>query len=84
MQISRAGVLGCSLQTRNMKEQIGDWAHNAGGHSLSKVKMPASNSKICTKLYYESRRKKYVSEENLGVCEGVSIDPSRAGCAGVK
>ena len=28
--------------------------------------------------------KKYVSEENLGVCEGVSIDPSMAGCAGVK
>ena len=27
---------------------------------------------------------KYVSEENLGVCEGVSIDPSMAGCAGVK
>ena len=56
VQISRAGVLGWSLQMRNMKEQIGDWAHNAGGHSLSKVKMPASNSKICTKLYYESRR----------------------------
>ena len=56
MQISRAGVLGWSLQMRNMNEQIGDWAHNAGGHSLSKVKMPASNSKICTKLYYESRR----------------------------
>ena len=29
--------------------------------------------------------KKYVSEENHGVCEGVSIDPSMAGCAaGVK
>ena len=54
VRISRAGVLG--LQMRNMKEQIGDRAHNAGGHSLSKVKMPASNSKICTKLYYESRR----------------------------
>ena len=74
-----------------MKEQIRDRAHNAGGHSLSKVKMPASNSKICTKLYYTMNReeisgwKNYVSEENLGVCEGVSIDPSMAGCAaGVK
>ena len=72
------------------KEQIRDWVHHAEGQSLSKVKMPASDSKICTKLYYTMNREeisgwnKYVSEENLGVCEGVSIDPSMAGCAGVK
>ena len=72
-----------------MKEQIRDWAHHAGGHSLSKVKMPASNSKICRNSTMNREEisgwNKYVSEENLGVCEGVSIDPSMAGCAaGVK
>ena len=52
-----------------MKEEIRDWAHHAGGHSLSKVKMPASNSKICTKFYYNREEisgwKKYFLRRTL-------------------
>ena len=36
---------------------------HAGGHSLSKVKMPASNSKICTKLYYDESRRNFRLEK---------------------